>query len=111
MSRKVARRRARIGELVDELSVGAALRLRTDSDDIRSVVEAVVAYLVEEYPSQDLYIPASAGEPQYPVREMRDALQQGRSVRWVCREYRVSRRTLYALLDSEATSEVSANAA
>lgn len=101
MSRKVARCRARIGELVDELAIGAALRLRTDSDDIRKVVEAVVDYLVEEYPSQDLYIPASASEPQYPVAEIVAAFKQGRSVRSICREFRISQRTLYALLDSD----------
>jgi Mor family transcriptional regulator len=101
MSRKVARCRARVSELVDELAIGAALRLRLDSDDIRPVVEAVVAYLVEEYPSQDLYIPASASEPQYPVAEIRAALQGGKSIRAICREFRMSRRTLYAVIDAE----------
>jgi Mor family transcriptional regulator len=93
-----------VGELVDELSIGAALRLRTNSDDIRHVVAAVVAYLIEEYPSQDLYIPAGASEPQYPVAALRRALQSGKSVRSICREYRISRRTLYAVLDSEDVS-------
>lgn len=101
MSRKVARCRARVSDLVDELSIGAALRLRQDSDDIRPIVAAVVAYLVEEYPSQDLYIPASASAPQYPVQEICEALQSGKSVRWICREYRISRRTLYAVIDIE----------
>jgi hypothetical protein len=101
MSRKVTRCRARVSELVDELAIGAALRLRQDSDDIRPIVAAVVAYLVEEYPSQDLYIPASVHEPQYPVQDILAALKAGKSLRWICREFRLSRRTLYAVIDIE----------
>lgn len=102
MSRNTQRRRARIDELTDELSVGAALRLRADSDDIRIVVAAVVAYLVEEYPAQDLYIPASTAV-EYPVQSIRAAITAGRSVRSVCTQYRIDRRTLYRLLDEPST--------
>lgn len=103
MSRKVARCRARINELAEELAIGAALRLRVDSDEIRAVVDAVVQYLVDEYPSQDLYIPASTTAPQYPVEQIRAALGEGRSINSVCRQFRMSRRTLYAVLDTEDT--------
>ena len=100
MSRHTPRARTRIDDLAAELAIGAAIRLRTDSDEIRPIVDAVVAYLVEEYPSQDLYIPSSV---TYPVGEMRAAMDDGRSVRWICREFRVSRKTLYRLLDDEQT--------
>jgi len=92
------RRRARIDDLAEELCIGAALRLRTDSDTIRPVVDAVVAYLVEEYPSQDLYIPSST---TYPVDCIRAAVRAGESLRTICRKFRVSRRTVYGLLDQE----------
>ena len=96
MSRNTARTRARVDELADELAIGAAIRLRTDSDSIRPIVDAVVAYLVEEYPSQDLYIPSGV---TYPVAEIRADVTSGMSIRKVCRKYRMDRRTLYRLLD------------
>lgn len=103
MSRNTPKRRARIDELVDELSVGAALRLRCDSDGIRKIVGAVVSYLVEEYPAQDLYIPASL-TVSYPIALIRAALASGESIRSVCRRFRISRRTLYRLLDEPETA-------
>lgn len=99
MSRNTHRVRARIEELAEELAIGAAIRLRTDSDAIRHIVDAVVAYLVEEYPSQDLYIP---GGVTYPVEEIRAAVRAGQSMRAICRKFRVSRRTVYRLLDEAA---------
>lgn len=99
MSRHTQRRRLRIHELTDELAVGAALRLRCNSDDIHHVVAAVVAYLVEEYPAQDLYIPARLAAASYPIREMRKAMEGGTSVREVCKRFRIDRRTLYRLID------------
>ena len=98
MSRNTLRIRVRFSELADELAVGAAIRLRTDSDAIRHIVDAVVAYLTEEYPSQDLYIP---GGVVYPVEEIRAAVRLGESMRSICRKYRISRRTVYRLLDGE----------
>lgn len=105
MSRHTKRRRVRINDLTDELAVGAAMRLRCDSDDIRHVVAAVVAYLVEEYPAQDLYIPASLTAANYPVREMRRAVEAGDSVREVCRRFRVDRRTLYRLIEESPAND------
>ena len=99
VSRNTHRVRARIEELAEELAIGAAIRLRTDSDAIRHIVEAVVAYLVDEYPSQDLYIP---GGVTYPVEEIREAVRAGQSMRAICRKFRVSRRTVYRLLDEAA---------
>lgn len=97
MSRHTPKRRARIEELTDELSIGAALRLKCDSDDIHEVVRAVVAYLVDEYPAQELYIPSSV---TYPVDEIRaDFVRM--SMRDLCKKYRIDRRTVYRLLDSE----------
>jgi len=104
VSRNTIRQRIRINELTDELTIGAALRLRCDSDDIREVVAAVVAYLVEEYPAQDLYIPASLQAPTYPVGEIRKGLEQQESVRSLCRRFRIDRRTLYRLLDEPSAN-------
>lgn len=101
MSRNTLWRRLRISELVDELSVGAALRLRTDSDSIRSTVKAVVDYMVEEYPGQDLYIPSSV---TWPVEEIREAVRRGDSMREICKRFRVDRRTVYRLLDSSEST-------
>lgn len=91
-------RRARVSELVDELSVGAALRLRCKRDDIHSTVQAVVEYLISEYPSQDLYIPASLTPPKYPVEEIKKAAGSGRSIRSICKRFRISRKTFYRVL-------------
>lgn len=102
MSRHTARRKARINELAEELSIGAAMRLRCDSDDIRHVVDAVVAYLVEEYPSQDLYIPASLAPPAYPVEAIRTDLKAGKSLKEICQKYRLSRRTVYQVIDAKS---------
>lgn len=99
MSRHTTRRKARIDELADELTIGAALRLRCESDDIHAVVRAVVDYLIEEYPAQELYIPSSV---TYPLVEIRAAVAAGESVRAVCRKFRISRVTLYRLLDEAA---------
>lgn len=97
MTRKTVRRKARINELADELAIGAAMRLRCDSNQIRPIVNAVVAYLVEEYPSQDLYIPSSVS---YPVDRIRASLAAGVSMRRICREFQISRKTLYGLVDA-----------
>lgn len=99
MSRNTLRRRVRISELAEELCIGAALRLRTDSDDIRHIVDAVVAYMVEEYPGQDIYIPSSV---VWPVEEIKAAVASGESMREICRRYRTDRRTVYRLLDELA---------
>ena len=98
MSRNTARAKARIDQLSDELAIGAAIRLRTDADQIRGIVDAVVAYLVEEYPSQDLYIPSVV---TYPVAEIRADFKT-MSMRALCKKHRVSRRTVYRLLDADA---------
>lgn len=95
MSRNTHRARARLRELAEELAIGAAMRLRTDADEIRPIIDAVVAYLIEEYPSQDLYIP---GGVDYPVAEIR-ADFGAMSMRALCRKYRCDRRTIYRLLD------------
>lgn len=98
MSRNTRRVCARVEALAEELAIGAAIRLRTDSDHIRPIVDAVVAYLVEEYPSQDLYIP---GGVTYPVEEIRAAVRAGESMRSICRRFRIDRRTVYRLLDED----------
>lgn len=94
-------RRARIEELAEELTVGAAMRLRCDGTEIHQVVRAVVDYLVQEYPSQDLYIPASV---TYPVGDIQRDIQDGMSVRRVCRKYRIARQTLYRLLEDRPSA-------
>lgn len=95
--RHTTRTKARLDELAEELALGAAIRLRRDADSIRDVVAAVVDYLIEEYPSQDLYIPSGI---TYPVEEIREAVRSGKSMRWICNTYRTDRRTIYALLDA-----------
>mgnify|MGYP005810712253 CR=1 FL=1 len=101
MSRNTPRARARLRELADELAIGAAIRLRTNADEIRHVVDAVVAYLVEEYPSQDLYIPSAVDYPVADIRADFGVL----SMRALCRKYRCDRRTIYRLLDVDGGSE------
>lgn len=105
MTRHTSRRRIRISELTDELAIGAALRLRCNSDDIHHVVEAVVAYLVEEYPAQDLYIPAGLQPSSYPVDAIRKAVASNESARTICKRFRLSRRTLYRLLDQVSSND------
>ena len=97
--RNTRRRKAQINELSEELCVGAALRLRCNSDEIRPIIDAAVAYLVEEYPAQDLYIPASLAANAYPVDAIRAAVVSGESIRAICRRFRIGRRTLYRLMD------------
>ena len=97
MSRNTQRSRARLRELAEELAIGAAMRLRTDADEIRPVIDAVVAYLVEEYPAQDLYIPSLVEYPVAGIREDFGAM----SMRALCRKYRCDRRTIYRLLDDD----------
>lgn len=99
MTRHTARTQARRSELIDELALGAAQRLRMESDDIHEVVTAVVDYLLAEYPSQDLYIPAMASPPPYPVERIRAAVASGESMRSICKRFRIDRRTIYRVLD------------
>lgn len=95
--RNTRRTRAMVSALVEELTIGAAKRLRANADDIRPIVIAVVDYLREAYPAQDLYIPAA--EVKYPVRELRQAVDSGQySIREICRQFRISRKTLYWVL-------------
>lgn len=102
MTRHTQRAKARVTDLTEELALGAAIRLRTDADSIRHIVDAVVAYLLEEYPSQDLYIP---GGTTYPVEQIKQAMRQGRSMRWICSHFKTDRRTIYRLLDSEGDAK------
>lgn len=93
--RHTARRKVKVDELVDELSIGAAMRLRCDSDDIHGVVQAVVTYLMEEYPAQELYIPSSV---TWPVEEIRADLADGMSIRKICQKHRISPKKVYQLI-------------
>jgi hypothetical protein len=95
-------RRAKVDELVDELAVGAAMRLRCKTGDIHGVVKAVVEYLTNEYPSQDLYIPATLTPPTYPVADIQKAAASGASIRAICKRYRISRKTYYRILGEDA---------
>jgi Mor family transcriptional regulator len=99
VTRRTPRQKARVDQLAEELAIGAAMQLRCDSSEIHDVVKAVVDYLVKEYPAQDLYIPAGFTADHYPVDRIRTDLAAGKSIRWVCKKYRISRKTLYPLLD------------
>lgn len=98
MSRTIANRLERINQLKDELAISAAIRLRTDADEIRKTVDAVVDALLDEYPGQELYIPAPMA---YPVAEIRADFTR-MSMRALCKKYRCDRRTIYRLLDEES---------
>lgn len=103
MSRNTTRRRVIVQELIDELSIAAAQRLRTDSDTVEPIVRAVVAYLIDEYPAQDLYIPAHQ-EPRYPVERIHADLDAKASVRAICQRYRVGRGTVYRIIEERRKS-------
>lgn len=98
MSRSITNRLERIRQLKGELAIGAAIRLRTDADEIRGIVDAVVDALLEEYPAQDLYVPAPI---KYPVAEIR-ADFRSMSMRALCKKYHCDRRTIYRLLDDDS---------
>lgn len=95
MSRHTTKRKVLVEQLVDELTIGAAMRLKRDADEIHDVVRAVVEYLREEYPAQELYIPSSV---QYPVAQLQEELASGKSVRDICKRHRIDRRTLYRVV-------------
>lgn len=98
MSRNTPRRLVRIQELIEELSIGAAQRLKTDSDAVEPIVRAVVAYLVDEYPGQDFYVP-SVQEPRYPRERIWADLDANRSVRAICKRNRVGRNTVFRAIE------------
>ncbi len=56
---------------------------------------SVLAYLQTEYPGQQLYIPATPR--QYDVLQILAALERGKSITRVCREFGLSRSMLYKL--------------
>lgn len=92
--RHTPRRRIRIQDLIDELLIAVAQRLGTDSDAIEPAVLAVVAYLVEEYPAQDFYIPAPT---QYSENAIRADLDAGRPLAKICRTHGVGMSTVYRI--------------
>jgi Mor family transcriptional regulator len=86
-------------ELLNEL-----VRAVCEATGLRAVsavrfVEPIVRHLQQNYGGEQLYIP-SVGRT-YPVDEMRQAVLSGVSMRALCRKYKVSRRTLYRLLDGK----------
>lgn len=95
--RNTLRTSVRINDLIDELAIGAALRLRVDSDTIRWVIVAVVRYLTEEYPSQDLYIPGSK-QSTYSINQIHTDLAAGMSIRALCRKHRIGHKTVRRIL-------------
>jgi hypothetical protein len=105
VSRKVSRRKARVEELAEELTIGAALRLKCESRDIHAVVRAVVDYLVQEYPAQDLYIPAGIAPSAYPIAAIRAALSAGQPRRAICKRFQLSPKTLYRILAEAESSK------
>ncbi|MFT3792132.1 MAG: hypothetical protein QM741_13895 [Rudaea sp.] len=96
MSRNTPRKRFHKEELAEELTRGAAARLNTDRNGIRQVVDAVIAYLTEEYSSTDIYIFARVRD--LPVAEIRAALAAGESIRSIRRKYKVGQRTVRKIL-------------
>lgn len=98
MTRHTQKRQAVATALVEELSIGAALRLKCDSDDINSTVRAVVEYIMDEYRGQEFYIPSTV---TWPVEQLREALASKESVRSICRRFKIDRRTLYRVVSDD----------
>lgn len=80
------------------------VRVLCEATGMRSInairlVEPIVRYLQQNHGGEQLYIPAIGRT--YPVEEIRRAVSAGISIRALCRKYRVSRKTLYRLLDGK----------
>lgn len=73
--------------IVDDLGVPEVLAM--------PYANSMLSYLQREYGSQKLYIPASPR--QYDVLQIAAALESGVSVSRVCRDFNLSRTTLYKL--------------
>jgi Mor family transcriptional regulator len=63
------------------------------------IVEPIVRHLQQNHGGEQFYVPAIGRT--YPLEEIRAAFASGASARALCRKYRVSRRTLYRLLDGK----------
>ena len=59
---------------------------------------ALLSYFQREYPGQQLYIPAPPR--QYDLLQIHAALERGDSPSKVCRDFSMSRRTLFRLFPS-----------
>lgn len=85
--RTEAMRQGIVDAIVQEVGMGERLAV--------PIADSVLAYLQREFPGQKIYIPAPAR--QYDVLQIRAALERGESPAAVCRNYAVSRTTLYKM--------------
>lgn len=98
----------RDGALAHETDAAAALRndwteaLAAEGlggPEVAKVVERLVTHLQRSVGGTELYIPVLGRE--YPIAAIRAAFRRGDSVRSICREHQIDRRTLYRLLGDE----------
>lgn len=71
-----------------------------DGPEVAAIVQRLVHHLQRNYGGTEIYIPVPGRE--YPVSAIREAFRRGDSMRRICREFQVDRRTLYRLLGDEA---------
>lgn len=70
-----------------------------EGPEVALVVQRLVHHLQRTYGGTVLYIPVAGRE--YPLQAIREAFRRGDSMRSICREYQVDRRTLYRLLGDD----------
>lgn len=91
MSREVDKAEALRSELVRALVDETGMREQM----ALPIAESLMCYLQRTYPGERLYIPLPTRE--YPVDRIAADLRRGMTTTEVCRDYSLSRRTLYRL--------------
>ncbi len=102
--RHTTRQSAKVADLAAELTSAAVHRLGNGRHEVADVVASIVAYLVEEYPSQDLYIPSERA-PRYPLERIKADLRANKSVRSICASHHVGRGTVKRIRDSLSSAQ------
>ena len=80
-------------DLTAELVHACARRLPLAHDQVQTVVETAVEYLVQHYAGTDIYIPALMQRSA-----IREALDCGATVQDICRTFGVARSTVYRII-------------
>jgi hypothetical protein len=96
-----------VDTLEDEF-IGAVVRETGFQPSLaRIVVRPIIQHLMTTYPGERLYVPAPKRE--YPVEEIRQALEQCDNRDAVCDRFGISRATLYRVLGEVEGAKVSAS--
>lgn len=74
-----------------------------DGKTAGTLVGRLIDYLQRTRPGDTIYIPVRSRD--YPVADIRAAIRAGDSIRAVCANFRLDRRTLYRLLDGGDDSD------